>query len=90
MTAGATDGTFAPGARPADHVLDITGEVCPFTFVRTKLLLERMAPGEVVEVRLNAGEPLANVPRAAAAQGHRVLGTAPAEGGTHRLWIQKG
>jgi len=29
----------------SDHAIDITGEVCPMTFVRTKLKLERMQPG---------------------------------------------
>ena len=33
-------------------VLDITGEVCPLTFVRTKLLVERMAAGETADVLL--------------------------------------
>ena len=32
----------------ADHALDITGEVCPMTFVRTKLVLERMAGGQTL------------------------------------------
>ena len=36
----------------ADHDIDITGEVCPMTFVRTKLKLERMRPGETLSVRL--------------------------------------
>src|SRR4029077_17836628 len=47
---------------PADHAIDITGEVCPMTFVRTKLRLERMQPGEVLSVRLRGEEPLRNVP----------------------------
>ena len=48
-----------------DHDIDITGEVCPMTFVRTKLKLERMRPGETLSVRLRGEEPLRNVPRAA-------------------------
>lgn len=61
----------------ADHDIDITGEVCPMTFVRTKLRLERMQPGEVLRVRLNGGEPLRNVPRAARDEGHDVLRIEP-------------
>ncbi|MEQ9175883.1 MAG: sulfurtransferase TusA family protein, partial [Alphaproteobacteria bacterium] len=30
----------------ADHFLDITGETCPLTFVKTKLALERARPGD--------------------------------------------
>jgi TusA-related sulfurtransferase len=85
---------FALPSKDADYFVDITKEVCPFTFVRTKLQLERMAPGEVVEIRLNAGEPLDNVPRAAAEDGHHVLSLGPedeaAPHGVHRLRIQKG
>ncbi|MDP6884736.1 MAG: sulfurtransferase TusA family protein, partial [Rhodospirillales bacterium] len=38
--------------RGVDLFLDITQEVCPLTFVKTKLLLERMAPGQTAAVRL--------------------------------------
>lgn len=72
--------------------LDITRDVCPLTFVKVKLHLERMAPGQVLEVRLNAGEPLENVPRAAAELGHSVefLGAEDTGGGgVHRLRICK-
>lgn len=55
------------------HELDITGEVCPMTFVRTKLRLESMADGEILRIRLRDGEPLANVPRALADHGHEIL-----------------
>ena len=44
--------------------LDITGEVCPMTFVRVKLKLQTLPPGSFLAVRLRAGEPLFNVPRA--------------------------
>ncbi|NNG05769.1 MAG: sulfurtransferase TusA family protein [Inquilinus sp.] len=74
----------------ADYFLDISEELCPFTFVRTKLLLEKMRPGEIVEVMLRAGEPLENVPRAAVEQGHEVLDLEPAEDGDlHRLRIRR-
>lgn len=63
------------------HFLDITQEVCPLTFVKTKLLLERLAPGEVAEIRLSAGEPLDNVPRSVREAGHAVLSLEPEETG---------
>jgi tRNA 2-thiouridine synthesizing protein A len=56
-----------------DFFIDITADVCPITFVRTKLLLERMASGQTAEIRLCGAEPLANVPRALARQGHVVI-----------------
>lgn len=71
--------------------LDITREVCPMTFVRTKLALEDLEKGQILEVRLNSGEPLRNVPRAVRAEGHAVLDLAPETEGSfvHRLLIRK-
>jgi TusA-related sulfurtransferase len=62
---------------PADFHLDITAEVCPLTFVRTRLLLERMAPGQVLEIRLKGAEPLENIPRALVEEGHELLALEP-------------
>ncbi len=53
-------------------MLDITALTCPMTWVRTKLELERMAAGDVLEVRCRPGEALENVPRSAREAGHRV------------------
>ncbi len=55
------------------HRLDITGDFCPLTFVKTKLALEKAASGDVVEVRLKDGEPLENVPRSVTEAGHQIL-----------------
>ena len=84
---------FPAGAEDAHYFLDITKEVCPFTFVHTKLLIERLKPGEIAEIRLNAGEPLHNVPRSVSEQGHTVIAIRPEDAGqpdgVHRLWIRK-
>jgi len=72
----------------SDHDIDITGEVCPMTFVRTKLRLERMQSGEVLSVRLRGEEPLRNVPRAARDEGHVVLGI-EADGDAHVVAIRR-
>ena len=75
----------------ADAAIDITADVCPMTFVRVKLALERLPSGAILDVRLNAGEPLRNVPRSARAEGHEILDLAPeAEGSSvHRLTIRR-
>jgi TusA-related sulfurtransferase len=57
----------------AVHFLDITADVCPMTFVKTRLLIEKVAAGDVVEVRLNGGEPLHNVPDSVTELGHQIL-----------------
>jgi TusA-related sulfurtransferase len=76
----------------AQYSLDISAEGCPLTFVKTKLLLEKMRAGEVASIRLSAGEPLDNVPRTLRDQGHTVLELAPEEPGSsiYRLTVEKG
>ncbi|MBW8268376.1 sulfurtransferase TusA family protein [Caldovatus aquaticus] len=84
---------ISPGLKPeeeaADRRLDITGETCPMTFVRTRLELDRMQPGQLLLVLLRGAEPRENVPRAAAEQGHRVLALRDGEDGITRLLIRK-
>ncbi len=72
-------------------LLDITAQVCPLTFVHTRLRLERMAAGEILEIRLAGTEPLHNLPRSLADEGHEVLSLAPEAGspGVHRLRVRK-
>ena len=76
-----------------DHFLDITGDICPMTFVRTKLLLEQMVRGETVEIRLNSGEAVVNVPRSAAELGHVIVELKPEDDtipdGVQRLVIRR-
>ena len=57
--------------------LDITADVCPITFVKTKLMLEKTPVGEIVAVRLRGAEPLENVPRSVRAHGHEVVSLTP-------------
>ncbi len=53
--------------------LDIADEICPMTFVRAKLLIERMKIGETAEIRLQGTEPLDNVPRSIKDYGHEIV-----------------
>jgi tRNA 2-thiouridine synthesizing protein A len=72
-----------------DGVLDITQEVCPMTFVRTRLALDRLRAGECLLVLLRGEEPRRNVPRAAREQGHQLLLQETAADGVTRLLIRK-
>ena len=58
------------------------------TFVRTKLRLERMRTGEVLNVRLRGSEPLHNVPRAARDEGHVIMGIV-VDGDDHIVTIRR-
>ena len=73
-----------------DQELDITTEVCPMTFVRTRLALDRMAPGQTLRVRLRGAEPLRNVPRTAREQGHEVLSLETDADGVATLLLRRG
>jgi TusA-related sulfurtransferase len=70
--------------------LDITNDLCPMTFVRTRLALDRMAPGEILRVRLKGDEPLRNVPRSAQEQGHEVLSLETDSEGISLLMLRRG
>lgn len=59
------------------------------TFVRTRLMLDRMEAGKTLLVRLRGEEPRANVPRTALEQGHSVLGTSDQEDGTALILLRK-
>ncbi len=52
--------------------LDLTGVLCPLNWIKARLALEELEPGEVLDVRLDRGEPLESVPRSAREEGHEV------------------
>jgi TusA-related sulfurtransferase len=86
--------TSPKNPKAADFFLDISPETCPMTFVRAKLLIEKMAPGDVAEIRLQGAEPLENVPRSVLDMGHQVISLEPEAGttteyGIHLLVVQK-
>ncbi|MDR2682407.1 MAG: sulfurtransferase TusA family protein [Dysgonamonadaceae bacterium] len=53
--------------------LDVTKEHCPMTFVKTKIELNKLQCGDILNVKVTAGEALENVPRSATEQGFKVL-----------------
>jgi TusA-related sulfurtransferase len=79
--------TAAEGAR-----IDIRAYACPITYVKTRIALERLRDGEILEVWLREGEPVESVPRSAEEDGHRVVAVEPlaAPGGGFRLLLEKG
>jgi TusA-related sulfurtransferase len=59
------------------------------TYVRTRLALDRLRSGQVLEVRLRGADPAANVPRTALQQGHAVLSQQVDEGGVTVLRLRR-
>ena len=72
-----------------DETVDITDVVCPVTFVKAKVALEELDDGQVLAVRLNAGEPLQNVPRSIKEEGHQILKLTDNGDDTYTLYVRK-
>jgi TusA-related sulfurtransferase len=86
-----TNAASAAKSRSApDRTLDITGAVCPMTFVRTRLALDCMRPGETLLVLLRGEEPRRNVPATAAALGHEILAEQTGADGVTHLLLRRG
>ena len=79
-------------AKPANgnskQSIDLLGVKCPFNYVKTKIKLETMASGSVLEVLLDAGEPSENVPRSIKNDGHKVVSLTE-ENGHYKLTVEK-
>jgi tRNA 2-thiouridine synthesizing protein A len=61
-------------------VLDLTGEVCPYTFVRTKLALEALPLGATLRVIVDHEPARRNVPRSAVAWGQEFAAVTELDG----------
>lgn len=56
-----------------DRELDLKGEVCPFTFVKSKLIIEQMEKGQILRVILDYKPSVENVPKSMEMEGQKVL-----------------
>ena len=72
-----------------DDKVDITDVVCPVTFVKTKVAQEELDDGQILQVHINDGEPVQNVPRSIKEEGHQILKLVDNGDGTYELYIKK-
>ena len=72
----------------ADVRKDFRGVACPMNFVKTKIVLSTMEPGQLLEILLDDGQPINNVPGSVRNEGHEVLSTEK-EGDYWRVLIRK-
>ncbi|MGF1589386.1 MAG: sulfurtransferase TusA family protein [Pleurocapsa sp.] len=70
MNSDPLQGTDSSTSDRADAYLDLRGTPCPINFVRTKLRLEQMSPGSLLEVWLDPGEPIEQVPDSLKMEGY--------------------
>jgi tRNA 2-thiouridine synthesizing protein A len=66
-----------------DQELNLRGEVCPYTFIKSKLALEELEAGEVLRVIVDNPRSAADVPRSLEGEGNEVLEVTPL---TDREW----
>ena len=68
--------------------INLSGDVCPYTFVKSKLALETMESGQVLSVVVDNGESAANVPRSMELENHEVLDVEDL-GGSWKIFVKK-
>jgi len=73
----------------SDESMDLRGVLCPLNFVKIKLQLEEMAAGQILEVVLDDGAPMRNVPRSLKEEGQRIVGVERLPGDAYRLLVKK-
>src|SRR5204862_2627340 len=71
----------------ARDTLDLRGVKCPLSWARAKVRLESLAAGQEVDLLLDDAQGAADIPRAAEATGHHVVGVVD-EGGSWRITIE--
>jgi len=69
--------------------LDIRGRVCPMTFVYTKLALEELDKGNILEVLLDFAPAIKNVPENCERQGLAELLEIKEIGSDNKYWCLK-
>ena len=88
MTSSSPSASPPTSSSPGD-VVDIRGEICPFTFVRTKLALEELPFGATLRVITDHEPASRNIPRSATEWGQEVLGVTKLPDGTWAIDLRK-
>ena len=91
MTTSSSTSSSPPAASPSGEpaTLDLSGEVCPYTFVRTRLALEALALGAEEVVTLDHPPAARNVPRSALDWGQGVLAVDETTPGRWQVRLRK-
>ncbi len=71
------------------HDLDLRGVACPMNFVKTRLFLDKVPAGDVLNVLLDAGEPVESVTSSVGAEGHTIESQIKCPEGHYLLSIRK-
>ncbi|MBI5117642.1 sulfurtransferase TusA family protein [Candidatus Poribacteria bacterium] len=74
----------------ADKEINLKGEVCPYTFVKSKLAIEEMLPGQVLRVIVDYVPATKNVPRSMQNEGNSVLDVSKLNDNDWQIVVRKG
>lgn len=89
MTSSSSSVSPPTASSLGDATLDLAGEVCPFTFVRTKLALEALPIGAVLRVVVDHEPAVRNIPRSAREWGQEVIATEALPDGRWAIDLRK-
>ncbi len=70
--------------------IDLRGEVCPYTFVKSKLALEEMSPGQVLGIIVDHEPATKNVPRSMENEGNEIIGVDKLNDSDWKIVVRKG
>ena len=73
----------------ADIFVDITDCSCPYTIVKTRVALDDLETGQIIEVRLEKGVPERNIPKVLVMEGNEILSTVDNHDGTLTIKARK-
>lgn len=77
------------GKNEISQHIDLRGVSCPLNYVKTKLGLDQLKSGEVLEIFLNSGEAIVDVPRSVKDDGNKILKVEKIEG-YYKVLVKKG
>ena len=81
--------TNSPSKEEPKRVKDLRGVLCPMNFVRTKLELATLNSGDLLEIWLDDGKPIENVPGSVRLEGHEILSQTQHSDGYWQVIIKK-
>lgn len=73
-----------------DMEIDLKGEVCPYTFVKSKLAIEEMSPGQVLRVVVDYEPATRNVPHSMENEGNEILDVGKLNDSDWEIVVRKG
>ena len=73
----------------ANEILDLKGVKCPYNYVKAKLKLEELTSGDELEIYLDEGEPITNVPRSLEDDGNTIVSIDKLDDSHFKLLVKK-